>query len=74
MLLINSRRRTAPPATLLILPFDETPLWVMVCFLGAISAIEEAFLRKVFGWEEIVIVNSDLNKSTSLYWIKISFL
>ena len=35
-----------PQAALLVLPFDGTSLWVMICFLGAISAMKEAFLRK----------------------------
>ena len=47
MLLINGRRGDRAPATLLVLPFNGTPLLLMVYFLGAFSAMEETFLRKV---------------------------
>ena len=38
---------TVTPMALLVLPFDGTPLWVMVCFLGAIGIMEETFFRKI---------------------------
>jgi len=54
------------PMALLVLPFDGTPFWVMICFLGAISAMKEVFLRQVLDKGVILSVNSNLNESTSL--------
>jgi len=42
----------------------------MVCFLRTIKLMEEAFLGR-FRIGEILIVDSNLNKSTNLWWIKI---
>ena len=40
------------PAALLVFPFDGTPLWVMICFLGAINTREEVFCGRFWvGWE-----------------------
>ena len=36
---------------LMILPFERTPLWVLICFLGAIGAMEEVFFLGRF-WLE----------------------
>ena len=45
--LIIDGRGTMPPDGVIVLPFDGTPLWVIVCFLRAIGAKEEAIFRKV---------------------------
>ena len=44
-----------PPAVLLILSFDETPLWVTVCFLWAIDSRKEAFCERFWvRWEGVL--------------------
>jgi len=56
---------------LLILPFEGTSLWVIIFFLKVISVRKEVFFRKIWvGWGEILSVDSDLNKNTSLKQIK----
>jgi len=39
----TARGGTVSPTTLLVLPFEVTPLRVTVCVLGAISDVKEAF-------------------------------
>ena len=53
-----------PPAVLLVLPLDDMPLWVTICFLRAIGTREEAFVEG-FGLDgkKILSVDSDLNKT-----------
>ena len=55
-------------------PFDETPLWVLVCFLGANGAKDRLF-EEGFGLDgkETLSVNSTLNESTSLWWTKTGY-
>ena len=57
---------------LLVLPFDGMPLWVIVCFLEAIGTRERLFVED-FGLDgkELLSMNSYLNESTNLWWIKI---
>ena len=45
MLLVVSMQGIVPPAALLPLPFDGTPLWVIVYFLGAIGTKERLFVE-----------------------------
>ena len=60
-----------PPAVLLVLPLDGMSLWVTVCFLGVLDT--RGFLGRFWLDEkEILSVNSDVNKSNNLWWIKIS--
>jgi len=65
-------RGIMPPAMLLVFPFNKTPLWMMIYFLGVIYTREEAFVEGFGrGWEETLSVDSNLNESTSMWWIKI---
>jgi len=67
---IDDKRGTVPQKALTVLPFDGTPLWMLVCFIEAINAIEEAFLSKNWVGKETLSVDSDLNERTILWSIK----
>ena len=62
-----------PSAALLALPFDESLLLMMICFLGAIDTREEAFCGRLWvGLEGDLEYGLRSHKSISLLWIKIS--
>ena len=55
----------------MVLPFDKKPLWVLICFFGAIDTRERLF-EEDYGLDgkKTLSMNSDLNESTNLWWIK----
>ena len=58
---------TIPLMSLVILHFDEIPLWVLIYFLGAIGTWKRLFGGRIgLDATEILSVDSDLNENTSL--------
>jgi len=56
-----------PPMVLTTLPFDMALLRVTICLF-----LSSALWKRLFGLDEreILSVDSDVNESTSLWWIK----
>ena len=62
MLAIDGVWRDRVPVVVLVLPFDMAPLWMIICFFGAIN-IKERLFEKGYGF------GLDRRKISSVYSI-----